>query len=1119
MKKTFSKQGVYKWMRRALMWQALSVFSMLSFAGVSYDSGQGILQKKISLQVDNMKIKNVLKIIEQNAATRFGYQPQLIDSSRTVSLMVEDTPVINVLNMLFDSSVKFEEIGGMVIFKPAKSDIGILVAVSGKVTDVVTGESLPGVNVVVKGTANGTGTDADGKYTLQVDNSDAVLVFTFIGYTTQEIPVNSQAILDVQLAPENKELQEVVVVGYGTQKKGSLTGSVSSVKGDELTKSPGASTINTLAGRLPGLISQQSSGQPGSDQAAINIRGFGNALWIVDGIESDFNNIDPNQIESISILKDGSASIYGSRAGNGVILVTTKRGKDQKPVITINSSYSLQGITAMAKPTGSGQFAEMENEKYANRGLAAPYSAAQVEKYYNGTDPQYPNTNWFKETIRDWSPQQQHNLSVQGGSDKIKYYGFIGYLNQESLWKSNGGKYSRYNFQSNIDAKITEDISIQLTLSSITESRKFSRRPQSAGINTLWQDLWNSLPIYPASLPDRSKHSYANGQGVGSIKLISDYDIAGYDLNDNQNFKGIFVAHYNIRPVPGLSAKAFINYEKNYRGNKFFSKPYDFYTYDFASKQYARAGALGTQARLALQNNEFRNITGQFSLSYERALGDEHHITALALYEAIDYNTDYILAGRDNFITPSIEQLSAGAVQTSQANSSATEMGRAGYVGRLNYSYKNKYMFETSFRADASAKFPPNRRRGYFPGVSIGWRMEREDFLKNSNVIDELKWRVSYGSSGLDDIGNFQYLAGYKLEGQWLIGSATQVGLASAGLANPNLTWEKIKIYNFGTDFSLFGGKLFGSADVFYRTLDGIPATRILSLPNTFGATLPPENLNSQSNRGFEFSLGTSGSAGELKYQITGNISWSRAKWGHYEEQNYTDPDQKRILQLSGKWTDIQYGYKSDGLFTGQDEISNLKFTYPAGNASLRPGDIKYVDVNGDGQLNYKDQIDIGKGTTPHWMGGTTLNLQYKNFHFSSLFQGAFGYYNYITLLHGNLNYTQTVYDLRWSPQNNAATAFYPRLGGSSTNNFVSDHYYKKAGYIRLKTLSVGYDLPRNLTEKYKLQKLRVYVATTNLLTFNRLKEFDVDPEAPSGNAAFYYPQMRTISLGVNLSF
>ncbi|HVW61361.1 MAG TPA: TonB-dependent receptor [Puia sp.] len=1099
------------------------------FAGCLQISARTLAQN-ISLSEKAAPLKSILKKITSQSGVAFFYDEDLLKKSHPVDVVVAKASLKEVLAMVFrDQSITYEIVSSkLVTLKervpdqeqslPAQGSAPPAdTSITGKVTNE-NGDPLDGVTVTVKGTGYSVTTNKDGEFLLRGSEGKDSILFSYVGYSDVRYRLRPGKAINISMKPNIALSEDVVVVGYGTQKKVNLTGAVSSVRSEELTKAPVGSTINTLAGRLPGLISYQTSGQPGSDQAGINIRGFGQALWIVDGVESDFNNIDPNEIESVSILKDGSASIYGARAGNGVILVTTKRGLNQKPVINVNSSYTLQGITSMTKPVSSGQYAELQNEKFINQGLTAPYTEEQVQKYYNGTDPQYPNTNWFNETIRNWAPQQQHNVSVRGGSDKIRYYGFVGYLDQEALWRSNGGNYGRYNVQSNIDAKIADNLTVQLNLSSIIETRKFSNRGQGPGINTLWQDLWNSLPIYPATLPDPTKYSYANGQGVGSIKLISDYKIAGYDENTNQNLKGTFVADYKFKPVRGLSAKLFFNYQQNYQSDKNFTKPYDFYTYDVTSNTYTLAGSLGTQARLVLQDNNNRTLTGQLSLSYDRAFGD-HHITALALYEAIDYKTTSLLAGRDNFLTPAIEQLYAGAVQTSQATGSATEMGRASYVGRINYSYAGKYLLEATLRADASAKFPPARRWGYFPGVSVGWRLNQERFMQNITAIDELKIRASYGSSGLDDVGNFQYLSGYKFDGQWLIGPSTQVGLVSTGLANPNLTWETIKIYNGGVDFSLWKRKIFGGLEVFYRELNGIPATRILSLSNTFGATLPAENLNSQNNRGFELTLGTSGKTGRLVYEVSGNLSWSRSKWDHYEEQDYTDPDQIRILKQSGKWTDNSYGYRSDGLFTSQDEISKLAFTYPAGNAGLRPGDIKYVDVNKDGKLDWRDQVNIGKGTAPHWMAGLNVNLRYKSFDLSTLFQGAFGYYNYIQLQHGGINYSEVFYKLHWSEKNNSANAFVPRLGGSSSNDMTSDHFYKKAGYVRLKTLAVGYRIPRQVMERIGLQELRVYFAATNLWTFNKLKDYDVDPEAPSGNAGYYYPQQRTITFGLNLSF
>lgn len=989
--------------------------------------------------------------------------------------------------------------------------------------NVVTENNVPlaGVSVNVQGASSGTITDAEGRFTIQLSRG-ATLIFSFVGYQEKKIVINSNKdVANILMIPATSSLDEVVVVGYGTQKKQTVTGSIASVEGEQLAVAPVASTANTLAGRLPGLVSLQPGGQPGADAANLSIRGFGKALVIVDGIESEFNNIDANEIESISILKDGAASIYGARAGNGVILVTTKRGKSGKPVISVNTSKTFQSVTVMPKPASSGQYAEMQREAWIQAGqpeATAPFTEEQVQKYYDGSDPLYPNTDWFDFLIRKWAPQDQHNLSVRGGSDKIKYFGFLGYQNQESMWKRNGGNYKRFNLQSNIDAKISDNLSLQLDISSIYEIKDYPWRPQVDG--NAWQDFWETLPIYPSSLPDPTKISFANGAGTGGAHVTTNSEISGYNKTLAQNIKGTISLIYQFPFIKGLSAKAFVNTSQDYSTVKQFTKPVEFYTYDPASDQYTLAGALGSKAALSIVNSKSRIITGQFSLNYEKIINEAHRVTALALYEAIDYNSDYSSAQRSNFLTPAIDQLFAGSTIDMTNNGSSSEMGRKSYVGRLNYSFKDKYLLETILRADASAKFPAEKRWGYFPSVSMGWRISEEDFLQRLDKLDDLKLRASYGESGNDGVGNFQYLAGYQYGHTYILDNAVQQGLVSTGLANLYLTWEKIIIYNAGFDFSLNKKKLYGEADIFYRKRDGIPTTRIETLPSSFGANLPPENINSLNDRGFELKLGTTGSKKNISWDISGNISWSRSKWDHFEEPVYADPDQERIYKKSGRWTDRQYGYVSDGLFTSQDEIDALKFNQDnQGNVSLRPGDIKYKDMNQDNVLDWKDQVEIGKGTVPHWMAGFNINMSYKNFDLSLLIQGAFGYYNYIVLYRRASALPPSImYSLRWTRQNNDPNALIPRLGGASTNGLTSDFYYQRAGYVRLKAFALGYNLPKALTGKIGINNARIYAAGNNLLTIDKLKKYATDPEAPSGLSGYYYPQQEAVTFGLQLS-
>lgn len=454
--------------------------------------------------------------------------------NRKVSVSVDDADIFKILDAVFSgTNVGYSVVENRIVLS-VKSSNPVISQKGNKITGTVVdaaGIPIIGANVMVKGTTNGAVTDINGKFSLNVEKGD-LLEVSYIGYLSYEQKIGNEQALAITLKEDTKTLDEVVVVGYGTQKKGNLTGSIATVKSEEMTVAPVSCTINSLGGRLPGLVSQQTSGQPGADQATIKVRGFAdNAIWIVDGIETDFNRVDPNQIESISILKDGSASIYGARAGNGVVLVTTKRGVVQKPTIAINSSITFQGITTMPKPVSSGDYATLKREEWLQSGKpesTAPYTEEQIQKFYDGTDPQYVNTDWYSELIRNWSPLNQHNISVRGGSEKIKYYGFLGYLDQESIWKNNGGDYKRYNLQSNIDANITDQLSLQLDLSFIKSDNMTTVRGQSAGENTVWQDFWNTLPIYPAHLPDPTRISYADGKGTGGAHVTSNTDLSGY---------------------------------------------------------------------------------------------------------------------------------------------------------------------------------------------------------------------------------------------------------------------------------------------------------------------------------------------------------------------------------------------------------------------------------------------------------------------------------------------------------------------------------------------------------------------------------------------------------------
>lgn len=1106
---------IYKIMKITLTLAFVSIFSM--FAGNIHSQNA-----RITFTKNNATLESVLNEIENQTDYLFIINSN-IDTHQKVSVRADDTPVSKVLDELFhDTEVHYTMEGSHIVLsnKPQPAILQQTRKITGRILDE-NGEPLIGVSVMLKGTSNGTITNIDGDYTLSGDITDkSVLEVTYIGMKKQEITVGNRTRINITMISDNEMLDEVIVVGYGTQRKGNLTGSVSAIKSEKLTIAPIGNVTNALAGQLLGLIVKQTSGIPGSDGSTLRIRGFDAPLVIVDGIEGDFNNIDASQIESISILKDGAASIYGARAGNGVILVTTKRGIDSKPVISLNTSFTLQGQTNVIKPGSSGQRAEWLREEHINKGLPmeqVPYTEEQIQKYYNGTDPNYLNSDWYDAVIRDWAPQQNHNLSIRGGSNKIKYYGYIGYNDQETIVKTGGGSYKRYNVQSNIDAKITDRLSFTLDMLLTKENQFFPTVGSGFGHSNFWSIIYDSDPRYPIYLPDRSKLSYG-GLSYGNALFASNTNLGGYSDTDKNRIRANGGLIYEFKYVKGLKAKMSISYDTYNQNYKYFNKQGKFYSYNIDSDTYTFERASQDPTGVTEVFGRGYSLTQQYSLQYERLFKEKHRVSALALFETIDYNDKNVETGRTGFMSTILDQLFAGNGTTSFNNGWESEMGRASWVGRINYSYMDKYLIETILRADASAKFPKNSRWGYFPSVSLGWVLSQESFMKSLKAIDNIKLRASYGESGNDNVGSFKYLAGYAFDGSYKIGDEIKSGLYAVGLANPILTWETMKIYNGGIDLSFFNRKLYGTVDAFYRVRDGIPGSRSVSLPSSFGAELPLENLNSIDTRGWELNLGTSGNFGNFMYDISGNLSWARSKWRKYDEPIYSDPDQERIYKREDRWTDVRYGYISEGLFTSQAEIEALDFTYKDlnGNSSLRPGDIKYVDLNGDKVLDWKDQKEIGKGTLPTWTYGFNMNFKYHGFDLSALFQGAFGYTTYIDLTKAA---STLKYDNRWTEKENNPNSLVARPGGASTNKYYSDFNNHSTAYLRLKNLSIGYELPKGLVSKAGIQQLRIYIAGTNLFTLSSLHKYGVDPEVPEGSPAYYYPQQRTLSVGLNLSF
>lgn len=975
---------------------------------------------------------------------------------------------------------------------------------------------VPGAYVVeAANDRNGTVTDANGKFSINVAKG-ALLDISCIGFVTSQVAASEQ--MKVTLTADVEFLDEAVVVGYGTQRVATLTGSVAQIKSEKINVAPVVNTTHVLAGQLPGLVSKQTSGLPGQDNASLNIRGFGSPLVIVDGMEGSIENLDAGQIESISILKDGSGSIYGARAGNGVILVTTKTGSNHRTTVTVNSSITMQSNIVTTMPATSAQRAQYQNDVYVNKGgniSRVPYSEEDIQKYKDGTDPNYLNSDWYHEVIRKYAPQQNHNMSVTGGNDRIQYYGYFGYNRQELQFKPNSGYYDRFNMQLNVNAKVNERINVGMNMQYMKDCKNYPSGGDlyQDGVN-FWQGvIYAADPRYPMHLPD--EHLFADANMRGSPIWAVNIDYSGYYRTNGNNMKTTGFAEYKFHYIPGLKAKANILYAFGGMDLKWMHKRGAFYIYTPGTDSYSFAGNSVAPSSLFMSNTLSDNIVQQYSLNYANDF-DLHHISAMAMYETTLSHYRHYRTKRQEFKTTIIEELFSGDEDTAENDSWSSNYGRRSWLGRLNYSYAEKYLFEATLRADASSRFAKGHRWGYFPSVSVGWNIAKEGFMAGT-PFDILKLRLSMGTSGYDAVADFNYLTGYKYDTTYTFGDTTYNGLASTGLANEDLTWETMSIYNFGLDYSLWGRKLYGEVDVFQRDRTGIPGYRSQSLPTTFGATLPQENLNATRTRGFEVMLGTANRIGDFTWDISANVSYNRTRWTYYDQAEETDPDRIRLYVNKGQYVDRQIGYVAEGLFASDDEVASWRYSLDDlnnDNSSLKAGDIKLADTNDDDVINWRDQQIIGKGGMPHWMGGLNINMAWKGFDISALIQGAWGYTIPLSYDGNTQIYCDLYYDQFRNPDPNALVC---RPMGASVNWYTSTFYYRDVAYARLKNLAVGYTIPERLTKKIGIQKFRLYVGGMNLFTLSNIHKYGVDPEA-SGTVGYSYPQQYTVSLGCNVT-
>lgn len=988
------------------------------------------------------------------------------------------------------------------------------VTVKGSVTDV-NGEAIIGATIVEKGNpSHGTITDIDGSFTLTNIAENGTLQISYVGMKPLEVPLNGRTDVNLVLEPDVELLDEVVVVGYGTQRKETLTGSVVNVRGEEIVKSPAPNVSSSLSGKLPGLVVNQRSGEPGRDDPRILIRGFGtfgnsSPLIIIDGVERDnMSRINPDDVESISVLKDASAAIYGARAANGVILITTKKGEAGKTELTFSHNTAFSSPTIKPNMLDAATYAEVYNEgDWYRKGRPEVYTPIYtdevIRKFRDGSDPiLYPNTDWLKETLKPYSLQTRSGVQASGGTESLRYLLSFGVLTQGAGFYHQPVKNNQYNFRMNINTNITENLTIGANISAIIFDQQYTT------VET-WINFTNILQASPTLISKYPNGLIAGGR-LGENPLLLDQ--RGYRSYKRTPVYSTFTASYKVPWVEGLKLDASFNYDINNQFEKLFNLPYYYYDYDTVEDEYIKMQGTG-QSSVELTDTYSRWTTMLYNLRlvYDRYFGDQH--IGFVLGQEQQKNTySYANAYRKNFISPTIDQINVGSSASEDKNNagSASNTARNNYFGRINYDYKSKYLAELLFRYDGSQNFPSAKRYGFFPAGSIGWRVSEESFIKdNYNSIDQLKLRFSAGQTGNDRVGAYQYLQSYSFGGNYVFGTSDAPGIYSNTMPNVNITWEKSTKYDFGVDATFLKGLIGLEFTLFKENRSDILAARNLSIPNTFGFSgLPDENIGKVKNQGFELELSHRKKINNLTYNIKGNVSYAKNEIVFMDETPQSEEYQNR----TGRPIGASLYYKADGIFNSQEELDS----YPHANGT-QVGDIKIVDLNRDGTIDSNDQYRFDYTSTPRLVFGLTGDFNYQNLDLSIFFQGQSGAYNYdgeFTSLGGadpKNSFVHRAAD-RWTVDNPNGTM--PRANAFQPGN--TTFFLYDATFIRLKTVELGYTFPKNIVSNLRINNLRLYVSGFNLLTWSKEIKW-TDPEI-DGNA-LYYPQQRLINLGLNIKF
>ncbi|SEN00552.1 TonB-linked outer membrane protein, SusC/RagA family [bacterium A37T11] len=1114
--------------------------------------------QRITLSKKHASMVEMFREIRKQGEVDFIYKIIQLAQAKPVDIEVKDMPLDQVLQLVFkDQPIDYMIDNKTIIIRDKKIKTTLYNQEYIKVFGTVSDSSgvLKGVNITVKGFTNtGTATDGDGKYTLEVPIG-SVIQFHILGYKDQEYTVAKEGKLNVLMKPEEAQLDEIVVVGYGTQKKINLTGAIVSVKTDQLTKIPAANLSNVLAGRIPGATVVGTSGLAGAS-ASVRIRGsFGEPLYVINGViktKADFDALDVNEVESINVLKDAaSASIYGSRAGNGVIVITTKKGLLQKPTFDYQGSYSFSNPTRPLQDYTATQEIEYDNQVAATMGQPKPYGQ-DIYDYFKDKNYRINDYIWQTPTV------QQHNLGVRGGTEKILYNLSLGYHSEDGSYKNLN--YDRYNFRSNVVANISKRIKLSADLSG--NQRSYNRwywpydGAENANVSDFYRATFNWSRLYPFYVDEQGNpttNTDAFPVTPGAWHPVELVLHGGTRDIDYRNFDGILRFDVDLSDIlDGLSTSFQGQYngmDKSSKALVLFNKAYLFQSAS-ATNKFIPGPIDPTKINLHNLSANYPNITeeGNFYhsyqynwyLQYDKTFG-KHEISALGVYEQMKDNGRYMNGRADDLLSSQIDQIYNTSTDATKRwfDGYESETARASWIGRVHYGYDQKYMVEFSFRYDGNYKFAPGQRWGFFPSVSAAWRLSEEPFLKDVHWLSNLKLRGSYGTTGNDNpsgnesesLPGFLWSQMYEKSTGYVFGTAYSDGLAPGALPNPYITWATSKMYDAGLEYGFFNNKLYGEVDVFKRTLSDILGTRLGSTPSTLGATLPSVNYAKESWKGFEVSLNYDTQIGNVKLSSYGSLGYAIDKWDTYDEAAaYTDGTYKdNWRSVIGKPRDRVYGLISKGIIRTQQELDNLPEGFTQFGRTPKLGYLLFEDIRGqnftegpDGKIDDNDYTYLSNNGSPRINYGVGFRLSYKGFSFNAHFQGVGSYDRMVSTMNGggvfqsDRPYFSLWSSNYWTPEN--PNAKYPRVSGEwmqpDIGGGASTFWLRNGAYLRLKNVDLGYDLPGHWFKRIGIERVQLFVNATNLFSISGMPEYD-----PEQNTLDSYPLMRTYTGGLNITF